>query len=452
MWPLKTTLYFVLFWAACVMALINPVWGLVNYMMVYQTNPGNTWWGMPLRGLGMRFSMLAAVFTILGLFFGRKRVPKLRPAISFWEVGVVVLLGIAGVNLITGYEYSSWSQYAFEKLWKMLLFVVILARLATTRQNLRLVIWTLVVGSLYVGYDAYSAPRSAFWLGRLERIGGPDFYATSGTAAHLAAMLPLIATAFLIARHWKWRVLAAVSGAFAFNAIILCRTRSAFVGLVLGVLAAVLAAPHARRWRIHGLILVGGVIAFSLTDTYFWTRMNTLTDEKALATDTAAVARSDIWITSIQIVRDSPLGIGPGNFQRVIGTYDPRYRRRSAHNTLVVCFAELGIHGGIVFRLMMAGSLEMLRRSAKLADATDRPLETRLICYGFLVAFVTYFVTGLGTERFYCESFWWVMVLPLCLHRVVMREAAANAEVPELARRAHSGEPAAFLGRLRYEF
>jgi O-antigen ligase len=200
------------------------------------------------------------------------------------------------------------------------------------------------------------------------------------------------------------------------------------------------------------LILVGGMIAFSLTDTYFWNRMNTLTDKEALATDTAAVARSEIWVTSIQIVRDNPLGIGPGNFPRVIGTYDPQYHRRSAHNTLVVCFAELGIHGGIVFLLMMAGSLEMLRRSAKLADATERPLETKLICYGLLVSFVTYFVTGLGTERFYCESFWWIMVLPLCLHRVVMREAAASARAPELAHQAHPAETPAFLSRLRYEF
>ncbi len=453
MWPLKTTLYFVLFWVACAMALVNPIWGLVNYMMTYQVNPGNAWWGIPLQNLGMRFSMLAAVFTVLGLFFGRKRVPSVRPVISFWEVGVVVLLVFAGVNLIIGYGYNMWSAYAFEKFWKMLLFVVILGRLATTRHNLRLVLWTLVAGSLYVGYDAFSAPRSAFWLGRLERIGGPDFYTTSGTAAHCAAMLPLIGIAFLISKHWKWRALAAVSGAFTFNAIILCRTRSAFIGLVCGVLAAFLAAPRVRRWRIHGLLLASGLVAFSLTDNHFWDRMSTLTDRDLLATDAAAVARSEIWVVSVRIIRDHPLGIGPGNFPRVIGTYDPRFYKRSAHNTVIVCFTELGIQGGVVFLLMVIGSLEMLRRSAMLAEATENPVETKLIAYGLLTAFITYFVTGLGTERFYCESFWWVLAMPLCLHRLVVREVAASVPVPELIdRKSILEEDFVSWGRLRHGF
>ncbi|MGD2107894.1 MAG: O-antigen ligase family protein [Phycisphaerae bacterium] len=449
MWPLKTTLYFALFWGACIMALVNPIWGLINYMVAYQVNPGNAWWGIPLQSLGIRFSMVAAVFTVLGLFFGRKKVPTLRPAISLWEVGLVVLLVIAAVNLVIGFGYNRWSAYAFEKFWKMLLFVVILGRLATTRTNFRLVLWTLVIGSLYLGYDAFTAPRSAFWLGRLEHIGGPDFYTTSGTAAHCAAMLPLIGVAFLITPHWKWRALALVSGALTFNTVILCRTRSAFVGLVFGVLAAFLMAPKCRRWRIHGLLVGTGIIAFSLTDVHFWTRMGTLTDQRALSADAAVVARSEIWVTSLNILRDHPFGIGPGNFPRVIGSYDPRYYKRSAHNTLIVCFTELGIHGGVLFLLMVVGSLEMLRRSAKLAELTESPVETRLIAYGLLTAFVTYFVTGLGTERFYCESYWWVLVMPLCLYRLVVREAVATAPRPQPAPEPTPTDDLALWGRLQ---
>ncbi len=448
MWPLKTILYFVLFWAACVMALVNPIWGVVNYMVVYQTNPTNTWWGMPLFALGIRFSMLAAVFTILGLFFARKRVPRNKPNFSLWEAGIVALVAIAAVNLVIGYGYNAGSRYAFEKLWKMLLFVLIIGRLATTRENLKLVLWALVAGSLYIGYDAYTAPASSFWLGRLERIGGPDFATTSGTAAHLSAMLPLIGAAFLTARKWRWRVFAAVSGALSFNALVLCRTRSAFVGLVFGALAAVLMTPHARRFRIHLLLAIGAVIGFSLTDVHFWNRMETLTDREVLAEDTAAVTRSEIWQTSLTILSDFPLGIGTGNFPRVIGTYDPRYYNRSTHNTLVVCFTELGVHGGMIFLLMVGGSLRFLYLSARLADDTDHPLETKLLVYGFLVAFVTYFVTGLGTERFYCESFWWILVLPLCLYRVVRREVTANVNVPRLARDPYPHEEYAIAGQV----
>ncbi|MFQ5493800.1 MAG: O-antigen ligase family protein [Phycisphaerae bacterium] len=430
MWGLKTILYFGLFWVACLMALVNPIWGVVNYVMAYQTNPTSTWWGIPLTEMGMRFSMIAAVFTVVGLLVATRHVPRIRPVLSWWEVGLVAIVGIAALNLLVGYEYGASARHAFEKLWKMLLFVFILGRLAVTRRNFKIILWTFVVGSLYVGYDAYTAPPSSFWLGRLERIGGPDFSTTSGTAAHLGAMLPLIGAAFLIARRWPWRALAALAGAFTVNAIVLCRTRSAFVGLACGAVAALMVAPKARRFRIHAMLVAGAVVAFSLTDVHFWNRMNTLTSKTALSEDAATVSRTEIWRNAVHILMDHPQGVGAGNFPQVIGRYDPRYYRRSSHNTLLVCFTELGIQGGMVFLLMAVGSLYYLRRTVQMAADTDDPLETKLLVYGSLVSFITYFVTGLGTERFYCESFWWVFILPLCLYRMATSEAAAHALVP----------------------
>lgn len=439
-----------MFWGACLMALVNPIWGVVNYMMTYQIHPKRTWWGMPLTELGMRFSMLAAVFLLLGLVFGRKRVPEVKPAVCPWEIGVLALVGIAALNLLIGFGYNDSSAYGFEKLWKMLLFVLILGRLATTRRNLKLVVWTLVVGSFYLGYDAFTAPPSAFWLGRLELIGGPDFFTTSGLAAHLVAMLPIIGAAFLTTRKWHWRVFTLVTGALAINAIIMCRTRSAFIGLACGALAAFLAAPRARRYRIHALLVCGAVVAFALTDNHFWNRMGTLTDREVLAQDTATVRRTEIWMLSLNMLADYPYGVGPGNFPIAIADYDWRLYKRSSHNTLVVCFTELGLHGGLIFVLMVLGCIRSLRLSTRLADGTDHPLETRLFAYAFLVSFVTYFVTGLGTERFYCESFWWILVLPLCLFRVVTREFSANVEVREPTRGLTVGEPGKYCGQLEH--
>ncbi len=437
MWPLRTTLYFVLFWWACLASLVNPIWGVVNYMMVYQIHPRNVWWGIPLARLGMRFSMLAAIFLILGLFFGRRYLPKNRSAVCAWEIGVVVLVLIGAVNLAIGFGYNDSSAYAFEKLWKMLLFVLILGRLATTRRNLKIVIWTLVAGSLYVGYDAFTAPASAFWLGRLELIGGPDFATTSGTGAHLAAMLPIIGVAFLTAAGWRGRLFALTSGILVVNTIILCRTRSAFIGLMCGMFVALLTTPRARRFRIQALLVCGAIAAFVLTDGHFWDRMGTLTSREVLAQDTATVGRTEIWKLSAEMLKDHPYGIGPGNFPLAIGPYNWDYYKRSSHNTLIVCFTELGIQGGIIFLLMVLGALHYVRRCKRLADQTEHPLETKLFAYAFLVSLVTYFVAGMGTERFYCESFWWVMVLPLCLFRLVTGEVAekatADEPVPELA-------------------
>ncbi len=431
MWPLRSIFFFVAFWAACLASLSNPIWGLANYIFVYQADPGETWWGRPLVSLGMRFSLLAAAFTLLGLVFGRKRVPKVSPLFSPWELGVLALIGIAALNCFIGPVYSHHTRFAFEKLWKMMVFVLVLTRLASNRSNLRLVLWTLVIGSLYLGYDAYTAPADSFFQGRLNQVGGPDFSTTSGLAVHLSAMLPIIGVAFLTARKWKWKALALLSGAFTVNAIVLCRTRSAFVGLIVGATVALMAAPRARRFRIHILLIAAAAASFALTDSHFWDRMVTLTDKTGLQEDPATVSRMDIWKASWEILADYPQGIGVGNFTSVIGLYNPTYRSRASHNTVLVCFVELGVCGGVLLLAMAATSLRYIHRAARLAHLSANPLETRLMAYGMLISLVTYFVSGLGTERLYAESFWWVLALPLPLWRMVQREANAAVETLE---------------------
>lgn len=433
MWPLKTIACFIGFWVLCLLSLFNPIIGVINYMLVYQINPNNTWWGIPLMELGIRFSFLAVLFTVVGMITGRKHVPRVTPIISFWEICVLLLVLIGIVNLITGVTHSPITYSAFEKFWKTILFVLIIGRLVTTRKNMQMMIWALVVGSLYLGHAAYTAPLSSFILGRLDRIGGADFSTTSGAAAHLAAMLPIIGMAFLIARKWRWKIFALVSGAFTVNAIILFRTRSAFVGIVCGAIAALLFAPRVKRYRIQFLILLGLVASMNLSDNFFWERMASLTDQQALQQDAATKIRLEIWAASFQILADYPFGIGPGNFTRIIGQYAPSHHQRASHNSLIVCFVEYGIQGGLVFLMIIFTSIWMLYRSSRLAGRLDHPYEATIMSYAFFISMITYFVTALGTERFYCESFWWILVFPLCLHRMVAGELYAKNRMPALA-------------------
>ncbi len=443
-------MYFLMFWTGCAAALLDPIWGVANYMIAYQVHPPMRWWGEPLVAIGMRFSWLAMVFILLGVLFTRRRAPAIRPAISLWELGICGLVFLGALNTLTGIGFTGNAVYAFEKFWKMLVFVVVLGRLATTRENLKIVIWTIVLGSLYVGYDAYTASAWRFSLGRLDVFGGPDMSTSSGASAHFAAMLPIIGIAFLIAKKWRWKLLAAVAGGFTVNAIILCRTRSAFIGLVIGTLVALVMAPRARRYRIHLCIAIGVLVMSGLTDTHYRNRMATLTSPNTLEDDPSVVGRSKIWKASLQVIRDYPTGVGLGNFSRIIGHYNVHYWGRSSHSTIITCFVELGILGGILFLLIMAESVRLLLRSARKAHLSDDPLETKLICYGLLVSLVTYVVAGLGTERILCESHWWVLVFPLCLYRVVTGEATHHVEAPEQINRTSASEDFGFDGRVGY--
>ncbi len=433
MWPLRSIFFFVFFWSACFASLANPLIGVLNYVLLYHINPTTAWWGRPLTDMGTRYSLLAALFTAGGLFLGRKKVPFCRPFFTWWELGFIALVVVGALNLVLGVMCDVRTLAVFEKLWKLAAFVLIFCRMASTRSNLRSVLWAFVVGCLYLGHDAYTAPRGAFILGRLDGIGGPDISTSSGLAAHLVACLPLIGTAFLTSQSWKGRVVALAAAGFSVNAVAMCRTRSAFIGLAAGALAALLIAPRAKRFRIHALIILGGLVSYGLTDNYFWERMATLTSAKALETDRAAMIRKEIWTTSLDIFQDHPFGVGPGNFSSIIGVYDERHLKRDTHNSLVQCFVELGVQGGCIFLLLIAGSAWLAFRSSQLAHRTPYYLETKIMAYGLFVSVVTYFVTALGTQRLYTESFWWIMALPLCLHRSVMREIEARRDIMEPA-------------------
>ena len=110
-------------------------------------NPVGTWWGKPISQFGVRYSLFAILFTLAGMAVSRKFVPKIQKWPSGWEVGAVLLVLIALANTVIGVEHNYRSRNAIDILWKLMVFVFVLARLVTTRNNLRITIWSIVLGS-----------------------------------------------------------------------------------------------------------------------------------------------------------------------------------------------------------------------------------------------------------------------------------------------------------------
>ncbi len=418
-----------LFLTACIAAVYYPIIGLANYVAIYQLYPESHWWGLPLLPLGIRYSLWAGVSMLVGMAVGliTGRFPENRPWLTLWEVLVAFLAALTVLSYFTTSDVVPVQTMMLDKFLKMMLFVFCFVRLMTNRLSFMLVMWVFVVGSLVLGHEAYNTPSQEFVTGRLQSIGGTDFRASSGFAAHMAAMLPLIGATFLVTRTWWLRIIPLLAGVLSFNAIVLCRTRSAFIGLIAGVLAASLMVPRSWRWKVYPGLIVAVIGACFLIDPHFVERMETMKTPESREADAAISLRYQIWEAGLAMVADEPLGVGIGAFGFRIAEWNPALHRRAAHNTLLLCAAEIGVPGLVAYVLIILVSLLQLHMVYWRADQTDDPKGTRIWAFAALISLVIYVAAGQFTERFYTESLWWILAMPTCLQRITMGEIHARA-------------------------
>jgi len=436
--PLKTILWGGFFVVTAAGALWNPLLGIIGYVGHYCVGPDQQWWNAPLRPLGLRYSFTLALTTAAGMVLHWPKLRFGRELLTRQEKLVLLFLGLVWLSVLIGPETTGrytkpGIDHPSVKFTKVVIFALMLTHVVTTRKDLDRVLWVLVVGALILGLQAWSTPRRAFLRGRLEGVGGPDFTDANAFAVYMAAMLPLIGVQFLRSR-WLGKALTFVAAAYAANAVVLARSRGAFVALAGGVVTAAVVAPQRHRKKIAlGLILAiaGG---FYLADPQFIERMSTITTEETEMGQSSA-NRIEIWRAGLRMFKDHPLGVGAGNFYQTIGQYAPQHAGRDAHNTFIRCMCELGIQGIAAFALLIGWAVPSLLRMRRVPRGVAAPERHRreLVSYAFLVSLVIVLAGCLTLSLVYVEFLWWFLLLPVCLGRSIANYDADLALAPAAA-------------------
>ncbi len=443
MWPIKTCIFLAGFVGSCGLSLLFPLVGIITYMMIYQLNPDDTWWGQPLEEMELRLSLTAAVCMILGMLLSSARVPKCKEVVGDWLLLLVTFTVVVLSSLWIGTGTTEYGDMLADKMVKMTIFLFCMVRMGGTTKNFRAVLWAFAIGTLYIGNEAFNAASSDFADGRLNFIGGPDFRESSGLAVHMAAMLPLLGILFLTVKKWRWKALLLCAGVLAANTVIQCRTRSAFVGLIAGTVVALIMLPRKRRVGVGASIVTVVVGMYFLTDAHFWERMRTIVGHETYAEEGAIQARLELWAAAWKMFLDHPFGVGVGQFKQAVEQYNTGVEmyafsvpRRVTHNSYLLCMTELGIQGVTVFLALFTLTLWKLRQCWRWARLSTEASEIRMFAFGCLVSITIYVVAAGFTDRLYTESFWWVLALPVCLERAAVRhyqEELEQAGAHELA-------------------
>jgi len=418
----KGLLFISLFFFCTVGALFLPHLGIYGYLADYCLNPADQWWGRPFARMGFRFSFTLAVATLAGIILQRKNLKFGEKALYNQEWTLIFFLALVWMVFFLTPEtvgrYGS-TDHPTLKLTKIFIFLLMMTHVITDLKKLKGLFAVLASASLLLGIKAWSVPYSQFARGRLEGIGGADFAEANFFAAFMAAMLPLIGIMFLRSRV-VGKLYYAVCGAFTANAMILCRSRGAFLGLIAGAVAALFFIPRNYRKHLIVLLLAGIVGIVYLSDDSFIQRiMSISTDQSEM--DESSASRIRLWKAGVQMVTSHPLGIGPGNWYQTIGRYIPEYEGKDSHSTYVKCLAELGLIGMAVFMLLILQAYQNLRQvyiqRHKLPPSEEE--EFTHFYFAIIVSIVIFLTCALTITMVYTEILWVLLLLPVCLKRAL---------------------------------
>lgn len=419
--PIKSILFIGGLIFACVGALASPLIGVLGYMGVYLVDPTSQWWSAPIPF--HRYSMLMACFLAIGVLMNWPKLSRSAPRFGVFDGLLVSFLAILWASTAIGMPSTPDNWLLVDKMTKLFIFVLILERVATSPRAINGAFWCLLMGGLYVGWEAFTAPASYFHEGRLTGLGSSDFAGANDFGIHLAATLP-IAAALLIRYRKLWqRGLVVVTVVFMMNTIVQTRSRSAFLALAAGFITAMVYSPRRYRLPLVGVAALGLVGFLALADPAFWERMQTIESPEQ---ESSANQRLVVWRASVPMFKAHPFGVGIGNFERSSRAYVKEGESRDTHNTYITCYTELGVQGTVLFALILAYAWRCVGRAGRLARAIKEH-DLELYAFALRVSFVVYLVGGFTIKRLYAECFWWFLVFPVVLLHIVKRVQAAKA-------------------------
>jgi hypothetical protein len=413
-------IFYVIFVGGTVAAISkSPKYALYLYLFVYFcTNERVFWWTSLLPGV--RWSLVAAFIVLISCFIHFK---KLKNKVSGgcpsmkWLIALFLLM-LATLPFALFPDISSGYVYYF------FCYVVIFILITMALDDLgsyQLFIWIFLTGCFYYSYYAYISPIRIH--GRLEMIGPPTASDSNTFAALLLTTVPFI-VARLLKSSWKIRAVAFVFLVFIINAIVLCSSRGAVVGLAAAMCAYII---FEKNWKIRSSLILGTLLVvvafFYLSDETILTRLSTLTDPSV----EGAGGRMTIWAHVFNMFKDYPFGTGG----RGVAFLSPQYMPpellagnglRAAHNTYLTILTENGFLGLFLFVGFIATTLTVLFRLRKNIVNDSSSFEANESLYietGALISSIIGLLTcSIFVDRVYFEPLYWLCALACVLMKI----------------------------------
>jgi len=386
------------------MLFIEPFVGLVNYLAFLYIRPQDfvpALQGMPimlLLGGGT-----AALVVLHRAVRHRKLVFARVPQSAFvlWFYAAIVVSQVAGMRLHGALEASlefvptvvmyflivelvdSWKRI------KIILILLVHLTLALAIQGL----FMHFTGAGFGGTEAYQ--------GRIQAVG--IFSDPNDLALIINTVLPLVVLWLLQSRSLLVKLYALPVIVIFVYAIFLTASRGGL--LCLGLMAILVGMKKFGKF-----VGVGAGLAIMAALVVLGPRMNTISTEEA-----SSYGRLEAWVLGMSLFKGSPLfGVGFGNFME--------YHFRTAHNSFVLCCAELGLFGLYPWLMLIWISLKNTRFVEKELLA-DGQRDFAMYAYAAELALLLFVAGALLLSRTYHPSLFVLLGVCAAISRVFTKQS-----------------------------
>lgn len=415
--PLKAVAWLVVFILLTGMTLRRSSWGVALYMFTFYASPNLWWWGQGLlTSITTRWNLIAAGIFAVAVFVDPR--PKPFPSGDSSRLALPMLLLFSLNATLVHFLFAAnpaQSVLGLEAAWKQLVLCWLMLAAIRDKFDLKLVMWSVLLGAAYVGYEVVFNKEGNYSEGRLE---GLYMVAGASGANALAALMALCLPwgGYLLFYGRKLgKVLVICCLVLIVEVVVRCLSRGNFLGLIAGaVWLAWRAKGRLRTYTVLGIALALLAVVIQTGENLprvLGRYSSTFAEEDQW--DASAQSRLPFWRQGLAMVRDHPFGSGAeAAFYSDLGfTYiaplgETRYR--SVHNGYLNIAAGWGIQGLVLYLGAIAVAFGALWRSTSRARALAWPeaaflgncLEASLMIQ--LVA--TMFGSTLDAEWYY----WWI--------------------------------------------
>jgi putative inorganic carbon (hco3(-)) transporter len=428
---LTAAIWLCLFCGLSVGSLQRPVYGVSLYMMTFFAIPHGWWWGTPLNAITMRWSLIASLVLATSVIVNNRiNVVRDQPVAK----RVFTLLLLCAINatfvhfLLADNPVRSYNN--LELMWKFLILSFLVYSSIQNADDLRVVLKTLIIGSLYIGYEVVINERGKVDSGRLEGIFIPGCGDSNYLAGILSMTVVLCGGLLLTGTKWE-KLLSFIAAPFILDVILRCNSRGAFLALIAGACMLIYAAKGKLRKRaLFGLALGCIALSLQLKDQDIINRFKSTFAEKEQR-DASAESRVVMTTAGLRMFWDYPFGSGgEAAFKSDRGMkYIPWWTKgyKAVHNGYVDTLVAWGIQGFCLYMSAIWFASRALKRRINDCRKVD---DTRAAFLGVIVqtALATQLVVSAFLSSLDGEWFYWLIALMLAYHRVVVPPALVQAD------------------------